>query len=347
MKKLKGVLAYQKVDENNIAHAVLQLEALGLNGHIVTLFTGQMTPDQKAMAKARTEIRVDVVMDALEWLAENNDMWKHVRLDEIRANLERMKPTVIDESETIDGAEDTQGSNIETTRTFAAYFPDGSMKTVFGGQATIDDFRKMVEKSQTNMADIKFHCDLMREYVPDYKDNNFVRAFMMQMPFGTGGMQEERFNESGKISQSIDLVQWVRHLSKISMPRFHNPLFVLILQSVFQRQLMMKRARLKVRGEHTQESIANHLNSEDIECHARARTMGNRDGTQVSKKFFECVDTVTGCRPHTDGADDCTLLPIVAWAHNQNHFWSNPPLRTTPINKAFPEIGLSRTIRKI
>ena len=47
-KNLKGVLSYQKVDEELIAQAVLQLEALGLNGHAVP------TPSREQHCNNRT-----------------------------------------------------------------------------------------------------------------------------------------------------------------------------------------------------------------------------------------------------------------------------------------------------
>ena len=131
-KKLRGVLVYQRVEEATIAQAILQLEALGLNGHVIVLFTGKMTQEQKEIAREKTEIRVDHVIAAIEWLSVNNILWKHVDLEAIRVVLSEMDPNVVDESETIDGSKDSQENNIETTHTFAAYFPDGTMKTVFG-----------------------------------------------------------------------------------------------------------------------------------------------------------------------------------------------------------------------
>ena len=55
-KNLKGVLSYFCVSEEKIAWAVLQLEKLGLNGHVVVLMTGKMTPAQKKKVKEKTEI---------------------------------------------------------------------------------------------------------------------------------------------------------------------------------------------------------------------------------------------------------------------------------------------------
>ena len=240
-KKLKGVLSFFRLNVERIVTAVLQLEALGLNGHVVVLLSGQMTAQQIAKAKQISKIRVDNVIAAIVWLRDNNcHSWKDVNIKKIRDKLQNMEPVIIDESTSVNGSDDGPSSNIEETVTFAAYFPDGSMRPVFGGQASIRDFKSMVERAHTNMADIHFQCDLIRESVRDYRDDNFARACLQQMPYGLGGMEEVRYDSDGKLTSSINLRQYVRHLLKISMPRFHHPLFVLLLQSICQCQTMLQ-----------------------------------------------------------------------------------------------------------
>ena len=302
-KKLKGVLSFFKVNVEKIVWAVLQLEALGLNGHVVVLLTGQMTTQQIAKAKEISTVHVDNVIAAIEWLRDNNcHCWKNVDIEKIREKLRNMEPLIIDESTPVKGSNDKPGNNIEDTVSFAAYFPDGSMKLVFGGQASIQDFKSLVERAHCNMADISFQCDLIRERIQDYQDDNFARACLQQMPYGLGGMEEARYDSKGKLTNSINLKDYVQHLSKISMPRFHHPLFVLLLQSICQRQTMVQMSSFRLRGKHTHESIANSLCSDDVANHARARQQGHYSGTKASRQLFDSVDAVTRSLPHTDGA---------------------------------------------
>ena len=144
---LKGVLSYFRVKEYNIAKAVLRLDVLGLNEHVVVLYTGEFTDEQKKRAKEKSTIRVDKVLLAVEWLAAHSRMWWGVDVNKIREQLLRSGPVVINESTRVDGAANAVDSNIKTTEVFVAYFPNGTMRTVSGGQASIDAFKDLVERS--------------------------------------------------------------------------------------------------------------------------------------------------------------------------------------------------------
>ena len=313
-RNLKGVLTYFRVREMSIAKSVLQLDVLGLNEHIVVLYTGNFTKEQKEKAKKRCTIRVDKVLRALEWLVQKNRCWVHIDLNKMRDDLLRVGPIVIDESTKIDSSRDGVNCNIETTETFVAYFPDGTMKTVSGGQASIDEFKFLVERSKFNMQELEFQCYLDKKAVNDYEDDNFVKACLLQFPYGMGGMNERRLNTDGSSSSSVRLENYVRYLSYISQPHFHRPLFVLILYSIFQRQKMLRSSWLSVRGDVTYRDFAESLNADDVTEAVDFRRIQQAQrqngftgppvigGTFVSKKFLDCIDAVTRALPHSNAS---------------------------------------------
>ena len=165
---LKGVLSYFRVKEYNLARALLQLDVLGLNEHVVVLYTGEFTKEQREKLKERSTIRVNRVLNAVKWLVKNNRMWKHVDIHKIREQLLQVGPVFIDESSNVEGSTDGVSANIETTETFVAYFPDGTMKTVRGGQESVEAFKKLVETSKFHMSQLEFQCVLGKEAASDF-----------------------------------------------------------------------------------------------------------------------------------------------------------------------------------
>ena len=313
-RNLQGVVSYFRVKEREIVNATMQLEVLGLNEHVVVLYTGDFTKEQKKKAKERSTIRVDKVLNAVYWLVENNETWKDVDIDKIRAQLLRVGPIIIDESKNVEGSVDAISSNIETTVSFVAYFPDGTMRRVCGGQASIAAFKELVERSKFHMQELEFQCVLDKQPASDFEEDNFVRACLLQFPYGLGGMNEKRLNSDGSTSRSVNIIDYVQHLSYISQPHFHRPLFVLILYSIYQRQRMLKQSRLSVRGEVLYHDLANSLDADDIDEAVKFRRINQQQrkngytgppitgGTFLSNNFLRCIDAVTRELPHSNKA---------------------------------------------
>ena len=313
-RNLKGVLSYFRVRQESIATGLMQLEALGLNEHVVVLYTGEFTKQQRKKAKERSTIRVEKVLRALNWLVQHNHTWHNVNLDNIRKQLRERGPVVIDESTNVDSAEDGVNSNIETTETFVAYFPDGTMRTVSGGQANIDEFKDLVQRSKFQLQQVEFQCVLSKQAAYDYRGDNFVKACLLQFPYGIGGLHERRLKDDGSSSTSVNLIDYVQHLSYISQPHFHRPLFVLILYSIYQRQIMFKHARLNVRGDVCYNEFANMIQADDLSeavdfRHLQLERRRNgynaptiNSGTFISNKFLNSIDAVTRALPHSNAA---------------------------------------------
>ena len=233
-RNLKGVLSYYRIEESDIANAVMQLEVLGLNKHVVVLYTGEFTPEQMRKAREACGIRVDKVLNAVRELVDRHRLWGEVDLERIREELLETGPIIIDESSSIDESTDPGNSNVERMVSFAAYFPDGTMKALSGGQESIGAFKSLVEHSKYHMQDLQFQCKLKKEAVADFHGDNFLKASLLQFPYAFGGMNERRLKPDGSSTSTVDLTEYVRHLSHISQPHFHRPLFVLILYSIYQ-----------------------------------------------------------------------------------------------------------------
>ena len=301
-KNLKGVLSYFRVEEEEVANAVTKLEVLGLNKHIVILYSGHITKKQKEKCTENRTIRTDKVLDAIKWLVQNNVHWKHIDLERTRRDLESAKPIVIDRSTEVEDSTDPINSNIETTETLVAYFPDGSMRPVYGGQDSMEKFKLLVEQKNYKLHDLQYHCNQSAKRAAEYLDDNFERANILQFPFGRGGMNEIRMRNNGSLTDLTDPKRYSEHLSKISMPHFHTQVFVIMLYSMWQKQMMLRNSSLKLRNEVTCTEIARNLCADEVEATVSARRHKYSVHAPTSKSFLDAVDAVTKALPHTNAA---------------------------------------------
>ena len=141
--ELRGTLAFMRVEKSEIASAVSHLNVFGLNQHVVVLFIGKMTSQQLSRAKERSKIRTNKIIDAVEWLVENNCRWKDVDLEKIKESLESITPCIV---ERCDVDTSVQQSNVEQREMFTCYFPEGQMTPEAGGLESSEVFKEYVEE---------------------------------------------------------------------------------------------------------------------------------------------------------------------------------------------------------
>jgi len=305
-KKLKGSLSYYKVDPSSIARAVTHFDVLGMNRDIVVILHGNMMPEQKCRAREKNQIHTDKIMEALQWLIHNNEEWmrSNINLQEISENLRN--PVIVDNSRTVEGSEDDANANLEKTETFRVYFPDGRMESLTGGQENIEEFQRLIREAQQSGYNIEFQCDLMKEAVSDFKDNNLVNSCLLQFPYGRGGMHEVRMKSDSSFTKSTDIQDYVEHLSRLSQPQFHHPLFSLILYNMSMKQMMVKTASWRVRSNVDATSLGAKLTEQDLDAAISERrnngNIVNERGNGNGHRFLRAVDSTTKDVPHTNEA---------------------------------------------
>jgi len=295
---------YYKGDIASVARAAMHFDVLGLNSNIVILLYGKMTSAQQVRARERCMIRTDYVLKALKWLITYNEEWKkrNIDLDEVREQL--INPVIVNNSQTEEGSNDFN-NNIECTESFQVYFPDGTMSTVNGGQENIERFNELLKVASMNGYDVAFKSNLMKEAVPDYKDNNLVNVCLLQFPYGRGGMQEVRLNSNGSFTTNTDIEDFVQHVSNISQPHFHHELFCLILYNLSMKQGMLRTARWKVRNKCDAIALAQELTMEHVSAAISTRVLSEgrkRKYGNGGEKLLDAVDAMAKAVPHTNEA---------------------------------------------
>jgi hypothetical protein len=182
------------------------------------------------------------------------------------------------------------------------YYPDGNVNTFSGGQKDNNDFKELIQQLKTNYFDVEVKCDIEKNAVSDYVEDNLAGACLLQFPYGRGGLSEKRQNGDGAVTDKTDVSAYVKHLANISQPHFHRPLMALILYNLSARQTMLRMASLKLRGKTNAANIASLLNANDLEDAILARQRGTNSGSSISRAFLYSVDAITRCLPHTNEA---------------------------------------------
>lgn len=310
--KLKGTLGYYKVEESSIARGIAHFSALSLNKNVVVLINGKLTSKQYKRAKELGSIRTEKVIAAVRWLCTNNRSWEGVNYEEYVSELESHQLTVVDGATTVEDG----NTNVESVESFRVYFPDGTLQTFDGGQGSVERFRETVQELKSKRMDIQVQFDLAKEAIADYKDGNFVRASLLQFPFGRGGLNERRIDGTGNQSTNIDISGYLKHMSMLSQPHFHRPLFVLILYNLHIRQRMLKMSFLRLTGKQTATNLATGLHASDVESAINAQRNGTSGGTYVANNFLSSVKAITKSVPHSNEAAKNARGTMESMQHN-------------------------------
>ena len=321
-KQLKGYLSYYKIKISSITKAVHTFKVAGLCDNIVVMYFGPMTNAQKQRARSRSKIRTKMVLRALEWLLVNNEQWVgcNINLTEIERSLQQ--PTIIDNSLSVQSVTDDTiniSNNIEETDSFQVFFPDGTVSSLYGGQQSADDFKELVASATQNGYDIELKADLCKEAVKDYQNDNLVNACLLQFPYGKGGLHEQRMKADGSYTTNTDIKDYARHLSKISLPQFHEQLFVLILYNIVTKQNMVRSASLRTRSNITAARMAGELSPTQVQEAINRKRNGNHSNTvgsqNIGSQYLSAIDATSRAVPHTNEAAKYALRRAESMQH--------------------------------
>ena len=315
-KQLKGSLMFLKHSLENVARLACRFQLLGLTDHIVVMLHGRMTSSQRHKARKKNKIRTRLILQCVEWLANNNEQWTRqgIILDNVSSQLKN--PILVDHSQ-LDNGETSSTNNIENTESFEVFFPDASMSALNGGQENIENYQNIVKEITRNGFNAEVMDDMNCTPVPEYLDDNLVLACPMQFPFGRGGINEKRQRFNGSISTNTDVLQYVQHISKLSIPNIHTSLFSLILFNLKMKQEMVKNASWRVRNGSTLRSLTQELTSDAVDAAISSRRSGRRsyNENRSGDVLLDCVDVVSSKLPHTNRATKSARLHAESMQH--------------------------------
>ena len=156
------------------------------------------------------------------WLKANNRLYAHIDIDETAI----VQPQMLDYS-TEATSED---SNIEHEFDLTAVFVDPHPPTANNGGHPTNNAMKCNELE--NLIDDE-HSFLQskptKNILRDYEDDNLLRAFPLQFPFGVG-------------SYDKGVASFYEYLNDLSSPHFHIAEFVTIIHNMWERDRLFRKA---------------------------------------------------------------------------------------------------------
>ena len=306
----KGITGFHSLLKTNLvkkraaSHQMQLVEEIP--ERVTVLLHGEMTETQKKQVLEKCRIRPEKCQKAIEWLLKNNIIIKRdSELGEHTLDLEKLpEPMILDESSAIT----TQDTNIESRMEITVVFPDSTLDFRNGGYKTVEEFKNIVDdfKNSSVMA----HLILPKsDFVKDFEDDNFVKAFVRHFPFGIGGPNSKRvLQPRGQIGK-MNTENYFRHVTSLSNLRFQEPLFILVCFNIFQRSRMLRSASRLVKSQRPSRNSTsqNQQNISGIAPPAVLEEIAKRNNgiwdyakeTTAPKEFLNSIRVVSGVLPHT------------------------------------------------
>ena len=108
------------------------------------------------------------------------------------------------------------------------------------GLESIKSFIEVVDKVCETGRNMEIFSRSLDEIVPDYKDDNILKALPQVYPYGFGWPNDMRYDSKGCISYQWSLEDYLVNVSILSKPSIQESLFSLVIFNVFINQKMVK-----------------------------------------------------------------------------------------------------------
>ena len=296
-KGIKGWHSLVKCDLKSTVRTLRGMDGLDLPNKVVVILSGPMTAEQKKKIALKMTVRRDKCLLAIQHQIANNSLTKE---DFAGFDFDNIpQPIIIDKSKEWIGEE--IDSNVEMTEEYTILFPDTTLDQTYGGYATINDFKKVLD--EVNQGSSSHFClhSKSKDYVNDYCDDNIVRAFPKAFPYGRGGPNEKRFDNDNKPIK-ITLDKYLEHINRLSNPNFHSQMFSIVSYNILMRQKMLQLSCFKMKGAGVLGEKFSNLTEGDVTEYVSKRRNGVRNGSLAGAEFIELVDVITGALPHSNKA---------------------------------------------
>jgi Helitron helicase-like domain at N-terminus/PIF1-like helicase len=316
-KQLKGTLSYYKISTSTIAKTAATLDSLQLHNQIVIITYGNLTRQQEEAAKKKYTVNAGKIILAIRWLLQHNTNWKPYASQYNNIIKSIGRPILIEKAKIIETSE-TQNSHteIENTVSFQVFYPDGSVSVTTGGKENIDEFQEVVQKATKEGYRIEYRMNVLSEAVADYKENNLVKASLLQFPYGVGGLSDIRLINNSNLGTTTDLLQYTHYLSMQSLAQFQKELFTLQVYNMQLKFLLMRSAFWKLRNEHFAEFLTTEITTEQVDAAIHNKRRGTDYQLGRGNSLLGAIDAICKSVPHTNEAANVARRQMETMQHH-------------------------------
>ena len=303
-----GIVGWHSMFENsvetNVSNIQLMIEA-GLQSEFLCVLCGPWTRIQLDKVKNAYRVRPDKVIEAFEWLKKNNVHYKDIVIPDPR----QMRNVRILHHHTFETREHSE-SEIENEINVMVLLPDsrevGYTNGVFDSQ---EEFCRFLLENGSAHIQKTFFTKPTKQRPKEYLDDEFVKAFPLQFPFGTGGFPKEKklseFFKKAKEKQTFK--DRIRHLLRSRPKTFHCAQFNLVSNGILMKNDVFQTVRLQcnLRYEQSKSMGAKFgtMTSYSLE-ESISKARNNICNPSDSDKFLNSISAVSESLPHSNEAAD-------------------------------------------
>jgi PIF1-like helicase/Helitron helicase-like domain at N-terminus len=299
---LRGWHSMMEVDLQPVAFTLHGMSHAELNfpDMIMLVLCGPMTPAQVARVLDKVKASRRDMIDGINWLIENNIEYR-TRFPNGSFDCDSIpQPKIVNKSTC---AESTN-TNIELTEEMSIVFPDPTLDETTGGFQSAAEFKKVISEINhcTTTATVLSQAS---NYVYANKDENLVKAFPKQFPYGTGGPRQTRYNKNGERVQ-IDFIEYLQHVNFLSNRNFHTQDFSLITWNILEKQFMMQQASFTVKGDRSLQTKIAETQGKDVAAFITSLKNGKvtwfGNSRTAEQRLLDVVDSIPWPLPHGNQA---------------------------------------------
>ena len=294
-RSISGWHSFYEVDPGHTMAVLETVQELTDAKNMAVVLCGPFTPAQKERVMRKVQVNVEWVMEAFLWLKANNRLYADVAIPSIGT------PTIIDNSEVVEA----ENSDIETKEQISVVFPDGTVRA--GGCSDGEEFEKAIADLRSKSGGtVPYLTSRPSERIlRDHEDDNLMRAFPLQFPFGIGGCHsdiKERASQNG----------YLRHLLFLSIPHFHEASFVLVIHNMFERCKALTGAIWRVMGGNETCNVS----EEDLNEAVSRKLNGLPPVNGPGESFLDSIHAVKKNMAHTNPAAQAAQAKFLSLTHH-------------------------------
>ena len=294
---IKGWHSMVEVDVSSVCRALQGMDhtELGFPDSITIILEGPMTAQQyKKLTKKANASRKNM-LKVLTWYIENNYLYaKHFKsipcIDSIPT------PQIIEKVKIVDSVD----ANIELTEEMSMVFPDETLDETTGGFDTTEQFKQIISNINKGNTTATLTTRASK-YVYANCEDNFVKAFPRQYPYGIGGPNQMRLKNDGEF-QKTDFVTYIQHVNNLSNLNFHTQQFCILTWNMLEKKEMIDRACFKIKPNKTLQQKIVEAQSNEMEQYLSSLIHGQVSNTinTSEKALLDVVNSITYALPHSN-----------------------------------------------
>jgi hypothetical protein len=298
-RSIKGWHTFFDTNPYYTAAVLNNVSTLTSSDDIGVVLCGPFTPQQKDQVLRKIQVNIPRTLAAFEWLKQNNLQYTNEPTPTLRT------PVIIDQSETVQ----SENTDIELQEQLTVIFPDGTVNT--GGQNNMDDMEKAIAELRAKAPNVTPYLSSRptNKILRDYEDDNLMKAFPLQFPYGVGlpsDIMADRSSHAATLS----------HLLYLSIPSFHESCFVLVVHNMWEKGRALNGAVWRIMGTQDPCNVTEEELNAAIVRHKAKLPLGHGPGDQ----FLKSIHAVKKNLAHSNEA----AMTARAQFLSLNHHFSSP-----------------------